>query len=344
MTAKTPDVNRQWTVVARPQGKVRESDFALREQPFSREVALKEGEILLDNRMFMCAPVMRGFLDGPGNARRVSIPIGAAMIGPVGSEVIASNNPDFPVGTFVETVGRWEDYSVVDPGAGRPVHRALGDMTIADLMGPLSTNALTAYFGILNVAQVKAGDTVVVTAAAGSVGMMACQFAKLQGARVIAVAGGKEKCDWTVDTLKVDAAIDYKSEDVGARLAELCPDGVDVHFDNVGGDIAQAVIDNIAPHGRIAVCGQVSTYDGDGPAPGPRDMMKIVYWRVRIEGFTINDWHAQFDEARERIHRWFKEGKLVSREDVRHGFEALPATFLDLFEGRNNGSLIVAAD
>ena len=334
--------NRQWLLVARPDGKLKQSDFEYREQPFTVP-DLDDGQFVLRNRIFVCGPVMRNFMNAPGPRTRVSIPLGLPVIGPVGSEVIASRNPDYPVGTLVETTARWEDYSVITPNKGSSLSRATGDMTLMDLMGPLSRNTMTAYFGLFEVGLPKPGETVVVSGAAGSVGMKVCQFAKGHGCRVIGIAGGRAKCDWLVDELGIDAAIDYKSEDVAERLKALCPDGVNVYFDNVGGDTTQAVIDNIAPHGRIAVCGQVSSYNGDAPPPGPRDMMKIVFSRVRIEGFTIADWTPRMEEGRLEVQKWVRDGRLVSREDVREGFETLPATFLELFEGTNNGSLLVKA-
>lgn len=335
-------MNRQWLLAARPSGKLKDSDFEYREQPFAVP-ELNDGQFILRNRVFVCGPVVRNFMNAPGPRTRVSIPLGSPVIGPVGGEVTASRHPDYPVGTLVETTARWEDYSVVTPSAGASLSRAVGDMTLMDLVGPLSRNTMTAYFGLFEVGLPQPGETVVVSAAAGSVGMMVCQFAKGHGCRVIAIAGGSAKCDWLMRELGVDAAIDYKSENVFARLQALCPQGVDVYFDNVGGDITQAVIDNIAPHGRIAVCGQVSSYDGDEPAPGPRDMMKIVFSRVRLEGFTIADWTPRMEEGRLEVQAWLRDGRLVSREDVRHGFETLPSAFIELFEGTNNGSLLVTA-
>ncbi|MEM5275166.1 NADP-dependent oxidoreductase [Cupriavidus taiwanensis] len=334
-------LNRQWLLAERPAGNLTLHNFEYRETPFSIP-DLKEGEILLHNRIFTCAPVMRNFMNELGVRTRISIPVGTPVIGPVGAEVIDSRNPDFPVGSLIDTVGRWEDYSVVNPRQStQVVGRASGDISLMDLMGPLSTNSLTAYFGIFDVCKPKKGESVVISAAAGSVGMMACQFAKMLGCHVIGIAGGKEKCRWLVDELKIDGAIDYKSEDVGSRLAEMCPSGVNAYFDNVGGQITQAVIDNIAPKGRIAVCGQVSSYDSGEPPAGPRDMMSIVYSRVRIEGFTVADWSEKYGEARAQMHDWFRERKLVTRTDIRRGFTLLPAAFLDLFDGKNQGSLLV---
>lgn len=334
-------VNRQWLLASRPKGQVRLSDFEYREAPFERP-ALQPGEILLENQIFLCAPTMRNFLNEPGRSYRASVPLGAPVAGVVGSEVIDSRNPAYPTGTLVSTIARWEDYSVMNPQIAEvPVYPVTGDITLMDMMGPLSLNSLTAYFGLFSVAKIKAAETVLISGAAGSVGSMACQFARLAGCRVIGVAGGRAKCDWLLQSLKIDAAIDYKSEDVSARLAEICPGGLNVYFDNVGGEILNAAVDNMAIHGRIAVCGQVSAYDSDAPAPGPRDMMKIVYRRIHMEGFVLGDFAADVENARGRILGWYREGTIVARMDVRHGFDQLPGAFLDLFKGANEGTLLV---
>ena len=214
-------------------------------------------------------------------------------------------------------------------------------MTLIEALGVYGLNSLTAYFGLLKVGEPKPGETVVVSAAAASVGSMAVQIAVILGCRVIGIAGGAAKCELIRNTFGAHAAIDYKSEDVAKRLAELCPQGVDVFFDNVGGEILQAVMQNIAVHGRVAVCGQVSAYDSDQPAPGPRDMMKVVYWRVRIQGFVLGDFARDADAARLELKRSVGENRLVHRVDLRHGFENLPGAFLDLFKGQNDGTLLV---
>lgn len=339
-----PRNNRQWLLASRPHGRLKLSDFAFHEERLE-EPDLAPGEIMVRNHVFSCAPTMRNFLNPPERSYRASVPLGTPVRGVTAGEVVASADPAYPVGTRVATMARWEDYTRLNPGASDiPVYPVTGESDYIEMLGAASLNSLTAYFGMYRVGACKAGETVVVSGAAGSVGTMACQYARLAGCRVIGIAGGPGKCGWLVDTLGIDAAIDYRAEDVRARLAELCPDGVNVFFDNVGGDILQAVMPNMAVHGRIAVCGQVSAYDGDTPAPGPSDMMRVVYWRIRIEGFVLGDFADEVEEARDVIRAWHREKKLVTREDVRRGFERLPAAFLDLFEGANNGSLLVTAD
>lgn len=341
MTGAQLATNRQWVLASRPQGRLKSTDFAYQEQPFDLG-ALGAGQVALRNRLFMTGPVTRKFMDPPGPMNRRALPLGEPLMATVGAEVVASNHPDFHPGMLVEANGRWEDYSLLDPTRAGIQPMAEG-MTLREMLGGLSGNSLTAYYGIFDVGQAKPGETVVVSAGAGSVGMMACQFARIAGCRVVGIAGGRAKCDWLTGELKLDGAIDYKGEDVSARLAELCPNGVDVYFDNVGGEITQAVIDNIATYGRVAVCGQVSSYDG-GAAPGPRDMMKVVYWSVRIEGFRVASYAERHAETRQQIKRWFDEGKLIAQTDIRSGFSRLPEAFMSLFEGSNVGSLLVEND
>lgn len=337
-------VNRQWVLASRPQGRANLANFEFREIPF-RVPDLEPGQILVRNRIFSCAPTMRNWMNDASRSYRASVGLGEPIIGVAAAEVIASRHDAFPLKTVVTTTSKWEDFTVMTPDkAAVPVYAVPKGVTLLDAMGPFSLNSLTAYFGLLSVGRPLPGETVVVSGAAGSVGSVACQLARIHDCRVIGIAGGKAKCDWLTDACGIDGAIDYKSENVSQRLSALCPGGVNVFFDNVGGEILQAVMSNIAPKGRIAVCGQVSAYDGDAPAPGPRDMMKVVYGRVRIEGFVLGDFADQVDRARADIDRWRKEQRLVFRQDIRKGFANLPSAFLDLFTGANEGTLLVIAD
>jgi NADPH-dependent curcumin reductase CurA len=261
-----------------------------------------------------------------------------------GCEVVASSHPDWQAGDRLIAMARWEDWSVIAPGAAAvPAFRLPAEMDFAQALGPFSLNSLTAYFGMTEVGRVGAKDTVLVSGAAGSVGSVACQIARILGARVIGIAGGADKCAWLRETCNVEA-IDYRGEGVGTRLTELCPAGIDLFFDNVGGAILDAAVDRMAAHGRIVLCGQIAAYDGDAPARGPSDMMKLVYRRIRMEGFVVGDFVDHADEARTVLGGWIDSGALKVRVDERHGFDAIPAAFVDLFAGRNAGTLIVAAD
>ncbi|HET9960391.1 MAG TPA: NADP-dependent oxidoreductase, partial [Polyangiaceae bacterium] len=260
MPPTTQRRNRQWLLKTRPHGALSLDNFEFRDQEMP-EPELASGQILVKNLLFTCAPTMRNWLNAPGNSHRTVNP-GTPILGPGGSEVIKSNHPRFPVGTRVTLLSRWEDYSVLEPDASpTPVIAHSSDVGLSQAMGILGLNSCTAYFGLLSVGQAKAGETVVVSAAAGSVGSMVVQIAKITGCHVVGIAGGGEKCRLVVDEFGADAAIDYKHENVAVRLGELCPRGIDVFFDNVGGEILDAVMDNIAFKGRIAVCGQVSAYD-----------------------------------------------------------------------------------
>ncbi|MCX8477797.1 MAG: NADP-dependent oxidoreductase, partial [Sphingomonas sp.] len=275
-------VNRRWTLARRPAGQVSAEDFALVEKLFAAP-ELREGEILVRNRMFAIAPTIRNWLGA-------AIAVGDTIAGMAGCEVVASRHAQWPVGVRMIAMARWEDWSVIAPDAAPvPAFRLPADMDFAEALGPLSLNSLTAYFGMRDVGKVAAGEVVLVSGAAGSVGSVACQIARIAGARVVAIAGGPAKCAWLRDVCGVDAAIDYRTEDVPSRLAQLCPGGIDLFFDNVGGAIFDAAIDRMAAHGRIALCGQISAYDGEGAARGPRDMMKLVYGRIRMEGFVVGD-------------------------------------------------------
>lgn len=336
-------VNKVWTLASRPEGRVSVADFAMVEVPLDAE-ALADGQVRVRNRLFAVAPTIRNWLNPPERAYRGSIPIGGAILGMAGAEVLESRHPDYRTGDRMVAFSRWEEVSTLSlDQAAVPPFPVPASMTFEEAMGALSPNSLTAYFGLIEIGRPKAGETVVVSAAAGSVGSVVCQIARILGCRVIAIAGGAEKCDWLKTVCGVEATIDYKSEDVAARLQALCPDRIHIYFDNVGGEILQAAVDHIAPRGRIVLCGQISAYDSGKPAPGPRDMMKLVYGRVRMEGFVVGDFIDQIEEARERIRNWVASGELIVRTDVRKGFKTLPSAFADLFSGRNHGALLVEA-
>lgn len=335
--------NRRWTLRRRPDGPVSTDNFELLETEFPHP-ELADGEVLVRNHLFAVAPTIRNWLGGQGKSYRGSVAPGGTIPGMAGCEVLASRNAAYPVGTRIIAMSRWEDFSVLAPDAAAvPVFGMRGDMTFEMALGPLSPNSLTAYFGLLAVGRPLAGETVLVSGAAGSVGSVVCQIAHILDCRVIAVAGGAEKCDWLARVCCADQTIDYRAENVAARLAELCPGGVDVVFDNVGGDFLQAAVDNIAAHGRIVLCGQISAYDGPTGAAGPRDMMKLVYGRVRMEGFVVGDFIDEVDEARAVLAAWWRNRKLHVRIDRREGIECLPGALVDLFSGANEGTLLVAS-
>lgn len=336
-------VNRAWLLARRPQERVSVADFAYREEPFVPPV-LKEGEVLVRNHLFSCAPTIRNWLNAPGSSYRSAIDIGQPVAGMAGAEVLASCHPRFSAGDLVTAISPWQDYAVLAPDrAAVPVVTVPGGFTLADALGPYSPNSLTAYFGMIDVGRAKAGDTVLVSGAAGSVGAVACQIARIRGCRVVAVAGGPDKCAWLRDVGRVDAAIDYKKGDVAAHIGQACPERVDLFFDNVGGVLLQAAVDAMAVHGRIVLCGQIAAYDTGQPAHGPCDMMKLVYGRILMQGFVVGDFAARYDEAYAALDDWIKRGDIICRTDLRRGFKRLPEAFVDLFRGNNDGTLLVSA-
>jgi NADPH-dependent curcumin reductase CurA len=206
-----------------------------------------------------------------------------------------------------------------------------------DYMSVLGGTGLTAYFGLLDVGRPKTGETVVISGAAGATGSTAVQISRLIGCRTIAIAGGAEKCRWVVETLGADAAIDYKTDNLSARLHELCPDGIDVYFDNVGGSTLEACIGRMKLHGRIACCGMISTYNDATPTPGPSNLFELITRRIRMEGFLASDFASRFGEGRRALEGWLDAGTLKAFVDVQAGFENIPTTFMRIFSGANIG-------
>ena len=335
--------NRRWLLKQRPNGALKPTDFEMVEAEL-KDVDLNPDEILIQNMAFLCAPTMRNWMDPPGNSLYPSIPLGQPIMAPAAGLVVASATDDLPVGSRVLALSSWQDYAVV-AGAGLRRPTLLPDgVSYLEGLGRYGLNPMTAYFGLLEVGQPRAQETLVVSGAAGSTGSTVCQIGKIEGLRVIGIAGGKEKCGWLVDECGIDGVIDYKSENIADRLAALCPDGINIFFDNVGGDILQAAIDNMAPFGRVVLCGQIASYD-DGESPeGPRNMMRMVYGGIRMQGFLCGHYAARFPEAVAELKKWTTEGKLQYREDLRQGFENLPTSFADLFTGANKGTLLVQVD
>ena len=256
-------------------------------------------------------------------------------------EVVASNNPAFAVGDLVSGMTGWQEYCVSD-GSGLMAMRKVAPGTdLRASMGVFSGAGMSAYFGLLDLGEPKAGETVVVSGAAGAVGSVAGQIARIKGCRTVGIAGSDEKCRWLIDDLGFDAAINYKTEDVSARLRETCPGGVDVYFDNVGGPILDAVLAQINLKARIVLCGGISSYNAVEPPPGPSNYMQLVVMRARMEGFIIIDYIPRFAEGAAEMGRWMAEGKLKGHETVVQGIEQAPRALQMLFEGGNTGKLLL---
>ena len=331
------DVNRQMRLAAHPKGEVRESDFALHESTIPQPA---EGEVLVKILYLSVDPAMRVWITG----RRTyvdGVQVGEIMPGSAVAQVIESRKEGFEPGELVVGVFGWQEYATSNGQGLMRMTKIPPGVPPTAALGSLGINGLTAYFGLLDVGRPEPGQTVVVSGAAGATGGVAGQIARIKGCRVVGIAGGSGKCQWLTDEARFDAAIDYKSEDLGAGLKELCPGGIDVFFDNVGGEVLEAVLDNLAPRARIALCGAISTYNLGRPQMGPRNYMNLLVARARMEGFVVLDYARQFATALGELAMWKMAGELVDREDVLEGLELAPRALIRLFTGQNQGKQLV---
>jgi len=326
-------INRQWLLKERPHGMVQESNFEYREQPIPEP---GDGEVLIQNLYLSFDPTFRGQMEDRPNYVP-PMQIGDIMRGGSGGQVVKSNHPDFQVGDLVSGAGGWQDYFVPDNSDLMSISKVPADVSLPNALSIFGITGLTAYFGLLDVGQPKEGDTVLVSGAAGATGSVVGQIAKIKGCRVIGIAGGPEKCAWLVNEANFDDTIDYKSDNVYKRIKELCPKGVNVYFENVGGEILEAALGCLAMRARVVLCGGISSYNSADAPPGPRSLMSLIATRSRMEGFLVLDYVEQFSQARKEMSQWMAEGKLVSQEDIQEGFENAPKTFMRLFTGQNRG-------
>jgi NADPH-dependent curcumin reductase CurA len=327
-------VNRQWKLASRPVGMVTPDHFEYAE---SAAPSPADNECLVRTLFVSFDPAMRAFLrDGPSYVPPQ--PIGQVMRAGAIGQVVESRSPALRAGDLVTGAFGWQDYAVAPAAATMKVGAR---QPLADYLGVLGGTGITAYFGLLHVARLAANETVVISGAAGATGSTAAQIARLKGCRTIGIAGGAAKCRWLLDELKLDGAIDYKHEEVAARLADLCPDGIDVYFDNVGGRILEAAIGNMAIRGRIAISGMISGYNDAKPAPGPANLFQMVVRRIRMEGFLVMDFAPQFGDARRDLESWLDSGQIKSYLDVQEGFENIPKTFMRIFSGDNIGKQVL---
>ncbi len=327
--------NRQFKLVARPAGMAKRSDFEFTSAPAPEP---GPGQVLIRVLYVSLDPAMRGWMN-EGRSYIPPVGLGEVMRAGTAGRVIASNNPAFAVGDYVAGWGGVQDYVISD---GKDITKV--DPRLAPLpvyLGTLGMPGMTAYFGLLDVGKPKEGETLVVSGAAGAVGTVVGQIAKIKGCRVVGIAGGPDKCRWIVDELGFDAAIDYKSEDVNKALRQHCPKGVDVYFDNVGGDILDAALARMARNGRIVICGAISQYNNTTPVKGPSNYLSLLVNRASMTGMVVMDYTARFGEAVREMSGWMKAGKLKTREDIVHGLETFPETLLMLFKGENTGKLLI---
>jgi NADPH-dependent curcumin reductase CurA len=329
-------VNRQWLLARRPRGLVTADDFRLVESPVPEPA---DGEVLVRNLYLSCDPTQRGWI--AGDTYLPAVNIGEVVRSFAAGEVVTSRDPRFRSGQLVQGLFGWQDYALARPGAMSAPSPVPDGVPIETAMSALGLTGITAYFGLLEVGRPKPGETVVVSGAAGATGSTVGQIARIKGCRAVGIAGGREKCAYLTGELGFDAAIDYKAEDVSARLAETCPDGIDVFFDNVGGDILDAALARLALHGRVVICGAIARYNDTRQAPGPKNYLNLIIRRARMEGFLVLDHMAKAAAAAAELAGWMREGKLKDRVDVQHGLENAPAALARLFKGENRGKQLV---
>jgi NADPH-dependent curcumin reductase len=328
-------VNHQFRLAARPVGLPEPGDWSFEEAPVAEPA---DGEVLVKIEYISLDPAMRGWMND-GRSYIPPVGIGEVMRAFAAGEVIASNDPDIDVGEHVGGLLGVQEYAVANGKAVFKLDTQLAPLPV--YLGALGMPGVTAYFGLLDIGRPKEGDTVVVSGAAGAVGGLVGQIAKLKGARVVGIAGGAEKCRHLVEDLGFDAAIDYKAEDVGAALGERCPDGIDVYFDNVGGEILDAALLHLARGARVVVCGAISQYNATDAITGPANYLSLLVNNASMTGFVMSHYLDRYGEAVREMAGWLAAGELVSREDVAEGLENFPDTLLRLFRGENTGKLVL---
>ena len=327
--------NRRFLLAKRPVGAVRRDDFSFETVPAEQP---GEGQVLVRNLYLSLDPAMRGWMN-EGKSYIPPVALGQVMRALGVGEVVASNHPGYQPGDYVSGALGVQDYFTGEP---QGMHKI--DPNLAPLpryLSALGMTGMTAYFALLEVGQPKAGDTVVISGAAGAVGSIVGHSAKIKGCRVVGFAGGSEKCQYLKDELGFDGVIDYKSEDVLAGLKRECPKGVDVYFDNVGGDILDAVLTRINFKARIVICGAISQYNNKEAVKGPANYLSLLVNRARMEGFVVMDYTKDYGKAALEIAGWLASGQVKSKEDVVEGLETFPETLLKLFSGENFGKLVL---
>jgi NADPH-dependent curcumin reductase CurA len=330
------NVNRQFRIAARPVGMVKVSDFRYAEEPVPE---VGEGQALVRTLYLSLDPSMRGQMENRADYV-APLAIGDVMrAGGIGV-IERSRNPAYPVGTMVSGTLGMQTHVVTD-GRALPLRTFAADTDPVAALGVFGGTGMTAYFGMLDIGRPVAGNTVVVSGAAGATGSIAGQIANLKGCRVIGIAGSAAKCRWLTDELGFEAAIDYRAANVGAELDRLCPKGIDVYFDNVGGTILDLCLARLAMNARVVLCGGISRYNATGPVPGPVNYFNLVFRRARMEGFIVLDYAKRFEDATREMRIWIDAGRLKHRATIVEGFENLPQALIRLFEGDNIGKMMV---
>jgi len=347
VAASSTRTNRQYRLAARPVGLPKRSDWQLTTESVSDPV---DGQVLVKVLQLSLDPAMRGWMN-EGKSYIPPVGIGEVMRALGVGKVVASKNPKFAAGDMVSGGFGVQEYFLADDKDLLRAGLAKVDLRLGtppQLLNALGMPGMTAYFGLLDIGQPKAGETVVVSGAAGAVGQTVGQIARIKGCRVVGIAGGKAKCDFVVKDLKFDACIDYKGGNGqdGARavrdgLKEHCPKGVDIYFDNVGGEILDSVLTRINRNARIIICGAISQYNNTTPVKGPSNYLSLLVNRARMQGMVVFDYVDRFGVAVKDIAQWMQEGKFISREDVVSGIENFPDALNKLFSGENFGKLVL---
>lgn len=327
--------NKQLLLSKRPEGLPKADTWKLVE---SQIPDLKEGEVLIQNHYISLDPAMRGWMNDV-KSYIPPVPLGDVMrAGSIG-KVIQSKNQKYKEGDVLTGWGGVQQYIVTSGEGYYPVDTSLAPMPM--YIGTLGMPGMTAYFGILEVGKIKEGDTVLVSGAAGAVGSVVGQIAKIKGCTVIGIAGGVEKCKYLVDELGFDGAIDYKNENIHAGIKQHCPKGIDVYFDNVGGEILDAALARIRMHARIVICGAISQYNNVKAIKGPSNYLSLLVNRATMQGMVVMDYAKDYRSAAMQMGQWIMEGKLKSKEDIYEGIENFHETFMRLFTGEKKGKLIL---
>jgi NADPH-dependent curcumin reductase len=335
-------VNRQWILKTRPTApQIDRALFEKRESPLPPHV--RDGEFLIRNRWFSCDPSQRAWMDV--QTYLPPIALGETMRAFCGGEVVDSRHPGFTRGDLVTGLFGWQDYAVSDGrDALGPVTKLAPGIDLPSALSLFGITGMTAYFGLFEIGRPREHDTVVVSGAAGATGVIAAQLAKASGHRTIGIAGGADKCRWLKDELGLDEAVDYKAGSTAEALRALCPEGIDVYFDNIGGDILDAGLANLATSARVVLSGALSGYGNFDQMPVIRHYPNLILQKARMEGFLVFDYLARTAEAVARMSPWLAAGKLKNPVDVAEGFDAAPDALIRLFAGKNRGKQLVKLD
>ena len=329
------DINIKVVLASRPKGYPQECDFEIVE---SKIPAVGEGELLLKILWLSLDPYMRGRMNDM-RSYAPSVVLGEPMVGGAVARVIESRSPMYKVGDVVEGNLGWQSYAISDGLGLRKVDESLAPLQTS--LGVLGMPGLTAYFGFLDICKPIPGDTVVISAASGAVGQVVGQIAKIMGCNVVGTAGTDAKVSFIVEELGFNAGINYKTHNISDSLDAYCPDGVDVYFDNVGGDVTDAVLARINTWARIAICGQISQYNLKEPDMSPRNLSILTRSQAKMEGFLVFNYENRYEQGRNRLARWIKQGKIIYKESITDGLENAPSTFIGMLKGNNFGKTLI---